>query len=1016
MSKPEKYSHINFKPPSGARREAEYGLKLRREHGRGGTAVGIARARDLANGVELSPSTIRRMKAFFDRHASDEKAEGFRQGEKGFPSNGKIANLLWGGPSGYAFAKKVVAQMEAADAKAEGRALRPYGSTHGMKPRVIVVHGAPYSDKQKHVWSSVADNDVVFDYQKIVEAISGSNRNRQDLVSYCMDIRTAILRKSLKTPPQDGKVWVITTKVSDDLRRQLQDIPVEYVHIEASKSECLARLEKDDTRHPDDIEELRKVIEDYFSAEQRLAPATPGVERRFLGNFSQIEKADPSLLRVERRSDPQTGKPKTYIVGYAASFGRDSLLLGDFIERIEPSAFDIVKERVDGEGKPLETRCLYNHSPDHLLGRFPTTMRMTVDEKGLRYECLLPESRSDIAELIERGDLKGSSFSFVISDGGERWEIEDGKSIRVVTSIKSLLDCGPVVYPAYGDASVSVAKRSYEQFVSGSVAKTRSRSSTLPVAKARAAKVSAEMRQFLEQRNCGTGSGGFQKGNSCGGGGGGKSSDDADTGAYTAPGSGSAFAIGAGIGAVAGGAVLGPLGAAAGGLAGGLVGSGLGHSRTEAAFNKASKAIGVTLGAIDSFARAISAELSISVGSNGEIVGNSDSGMSVTIQKYDETEVGKKLAGTTAHISSATSMVGKAGAESVSLLAKTLAKEGKKLGVKTLAVEVPMTGDKSQDRRTLSSYGDAGFDMNIKSDDGSKVTVFKTYTRSSRRSAVPAALEARDCGRAEGGRFGSGNECQKDGQGGQQQQAGKPKRLTAAQEGQEIAEMALLPVKLLGEVFGGLAKAKDPVLAKEASELVKATAAEVTKAKSPEGVAGVLRGFEKQFTQWASERLDVMIAKQGLRKKAVASRDCGRAPGGKFGSGNKCQADGSKYAEVSQDGNATAEDLQKFVDAAREGQLARGGKDGGQSDDGSGVQTWSKGDDYPWTTKQVGTDEGYLQAQHPDGSKTSKHPFTGGDTKPAFKSLQDELKRRKSSRSSQVIEETLAFLRERAQQ
>jgi hypothetical protein len=112
------YDHINFKPPGGARREAKAGLAWRREHGRGGTAVGIARARDIARGVNLSPSTVRRMKAFFDRHQGNKKAEGWSPGEAGYPSNGRIAWALWGGDPGYTWAKKVVGQMEAAEASA----------------------------------------------------------------------------------------------------------------------------------------------------------------------------------------------------------------------------------------------------------------------------------------------------------------------------------------------------------------------------------------------------------------------------------------------------------------------------------------------------------------------------------------------------------------------------------------------------------------------------------------------------------------------------------------------------------------------------------------------------------------------------------------------------------------------------------------------------------------------------------------------------------------------------------
>jgi hypothetical protein len=112
---PAKYKHIDFKPPEGVRKAAKRGLEMRKEHGRGGTAVGVARARDLMNGKTISPSTARRMKAYFDRHQPDQKAEGFDSGEDGYPSAGRVAWLLWGSDAGYAWAKKLVKQMNSAD-------------------------------------------------------------------------------------------------------------------------------------------------------------------------------------------------------------------------------------------------------------------------------------------------------------------------------------------------------------------------------------------------------------------------------------------------------------------------------------------------------------------------------------------------------------------------------------------------------------------------------------------------------------------------------------------------------------------------------------------------------------------------------------------------------------------------------------------------------------------------------------------------------------------------------------
>ena len=100
------------KPTSGMVEEANRGLEWRREHGRGGTAVGVARARDISNGKNLSLSTVKRMKSFFARHEVDKKAEGFRPGEKGYPSNGRIAWALWGGDAGKSWSEKTVSSSE----------------------------------------------------------------------------------------------------------------------------------------------------------------------------------------------------------------------------------------------------------------------------------------------------------------------------------------------------------------------------------------------------------------------------------------------------------------------------------------------------------------------------------------------------------------------------------------------------------------------------------------------------------------------------------------------------------------------------------------------------------------------------------------------------------------------------------------------------------------------------------------------------------------------------------------
>jgi len=97
-----------FVPTAEMRAEAQQGLDWRREFGRGGTLVGVARARDLVNGKALPIDTVKRMRSFFARHAVVRDAEGFRPGEDGYPSAGRIAWALWGGDPGRAWSERIV--------------------------------------------------------------------------------------------------------------------------------------------------------------------------------------------------------------------------------------------------------------------------------------------------------------------------------------------------------------------------------------------------------------------------------------------------------------------------------------------------------------------------------------------------------------------------------------------------------------------------------------------------------------------------------------------------------------------------------------------------------------------------------------------------------------------------------------------------------------------------------------------------------------------------------------------
>jgi lambda family phage portal protein len=100
------------KPTQGMVIEAVKGLEWRRKFKRGGTSIGVARARDISNGKNLSDDTVKRMHSFFSRHEVDKKGKGFTPDEDGFPSNGRIAWALWGGDAGQTWARAKVERMK----------------------------------------------------------------------------------------------------------------------------------------------------------------------------------------------------------------------------------------------------------------------------------------------------------------------------------------------------------------------------------------------------------------------------------------------------------------------------------------------------------------------------------------------------------------------------------------------------------------------------------------------------------------------------------------------------------------------------------------------------------------------------------------------------------------------------------------------------------------------------------------------------------------------------------------
>lgn len=94
--------------PKAAAAEAKRGLLWRKEEGRGGTQVGVNSARTIAKGGQIGIEKVRHIAKYFPRHEVDKRAKGYKPGEDGYPSNGRIAWALWGGDAAQRWASAIV--------------------------------------------------------------------------------------------------------------------------------------------------------------------------------------------------------------------------------------------------------------------------------------------------------------------------------------------------------------------------------------------------------------------------------------------------------------------------------------------------------------------------------------------------------------------------------------------------------------------------------------------------------------------------------------------------------------------------------------------------------------------------------------------------------------------------------------------------------------------------------------------------------------------------------------------
>lgn len=176
---------------------------------------------------------------------------------------------------------------------------------------------------------------------------------------------------------------------------------------------------------------------------------------------------------MEIRSFTELGAPKISdertIEGYSIVFGKESRIMYDaerkrfFTEIIERSA--VTEELLNR----CDIKAVLEHDKRRLLARSRYgvgSLSLSIDHYGLQYRFVSPHtSDGDFAkEMIERGDIFGSSFAYYVDDKDKSkvsYSMKDGILLRTVHAIDYISDISPVSDPAYFGTDVTV--RSIEE-------------------------------------------------------------------------------------------------------------------------------------------------------------------------------------------------------------------------------------------------------------------------------------------------------------------------------------------------------------------------------------------------------------------------------------------------------------------------------------------------------------------------------------------------------------------------
>ena len=300
---------------------------------------------------------------------------------------------------------------------------------------IVVVYGSPCSGKTKYVQNYIGENDIAFDYDKMLAALTFNEKRHIDK-HFAHDI-VMLARKSIieatKTMSQGGDAYIVTAWPSDYLKKSLAGLDVSYKQIEATRADCIKNLECDASRP--DKEGWTSIVNAWHDKHGDKPKGASNMKELRICEIRAVSSAGGQALRLE-------GMPIVY--------NQPALIndpKGQYVEIIRPGALD--------NTDITDTRLLYNHDTNRVpLARTPKTMQLTKSPAGLHMTATLPDTpeAKSVYTAVLRGDLSGMSFAFSVPDGGDKFDPDT--NTREIFVISKLYEVSIVPFPAYPQTSI----------------------------------------------------------------------------------------------------------------------------------------------------------------------------------------------------------------------------------------------------------------------------------------------------------------------------------------------------------------------------------------------------------------------------------------------------------------------------------------------------------------------------------------------------------------------------------